>query len=259
MKSLFSILLFLLCLIGVSNAQILRTIKNSSFAPGEKLEFRIHYGFIDAGEATLEVKKDLRKIGGRTCYNVVGKGRSVGAFDWFFKVRDHYESYIDVQSMLPWLFIRRIDEGGYKKNQNVVFNHYNDSVQSEEGAYKVPDNIQDLISAFYYARTLDFTNASKGNIFEIEAFLDDEIIPLHVKYMGTEKIKTKMGYISCVVLKPMLVEGRVFKEKEDMTIWVSNDANKIPVRVQTDILVGSIKMDLVKYSGLANPIVFAKK
>ncbi|HNQ11789.1 MAG TPA: DUF3108 domain-containing protein [Bacteroidia bacterium] len=241
------------------HAQGLRNVKHNSFAPGEVLKFRIHYGFIDAGEATLEVNKEMKKIGGRSCYNVVGKGKSVGAFDWFFKVRDHYESYIDAQSMLPWLFIRKIDEGGYKKNQNVSFNHYKNSVKCEEGEFNVPDNVQDLISAFYYARTLDMTSASKGTIFEIEAFLDDEIIPLHIKYVGTEKVKTKLGYINCIVLKPMLVEGRVFKEKEDMTIWVSNDANKIPVRVQTNILVGSIKMDLVSYSGLANPIAFAKK
>jgi thioredoxin-related protein len=230
----------------------LRQVKNEAFLPGEILKFRIHYGIVDAGEATIEVKKDLKNFGGRECYHFIGIGKSVGAFDWFFKVRDRYESIVDKEALIPWFFIRRVNEGGYIINQNVTFNHFNDSAKSEKATISVPDNCQDLVSAFYFARTLDFTGAKEGDIFEISGYLDDAIFPMNVKFVGRENIKSKKGTFRCLKLRPMLQEGRVFKDQEDMTIWVSDDKNKIPVRVQTEIAVGSIKMDLVDYENLAN-------
>ncbi len=237
----------------------LRSITNVAFKPGELLTFRVHYGILDAGEATLEVKPELTNLGGRECYHVVGNGKSVGAFDWFFKVRDRYESVVDKNAMIPWLFIRRVNEGGYIINQNVSFNHFLDSVKSEKATISVPDNTQDLISAFYYARTLDFANAKAGDIFEINGYLDDKVLPLNLKFLGRENVKCKKGTFRCIVLRPMLQEGRVFKDQEDMTVWISDDANKIPVRMQTNILIGSIKMDLVDYTNLANEPAIIKK
>lgn len=230
----------------------LRKINNEAFRPGEILKFRIHYGILDAGEATLEVKDEMQILGGRSCYHFIGSGKSVGAFNWFFKVKDRYESVVDKEALIPWLFIRRVNEGGYIINQNVSFNHYTDSAKSEKATIAIPDNTQDLISSFYFARTLDFSNAKEGDIFQITGYLDDAVIPLNLKFIGRETIDSRKGTFRCVKLRPMLQEGRVFKDKEDMTIWVSDDKNKIPVRVQTEILVGSIKMDLVDFSNLAN-------
>ena len=219
----------------------LRTITNTAFKPGEILKFRIHYGIMDAGEATLEVKSDYTNLGGRDCYHFVGNGKSVGAFDWFFKVRDRYESVVDKDAMVPWLFVRRVNEGGYIINQNVSFNHYSDSAKSEKAT-----------------RTIDFTNAKEGDIFEITGYLDDAIFPMNLRFLGREIVSSKKGDFRCIKLRPMLQQGRVFKDQEDMTIWVSDDQNKIPVRVQADILVGSIKMDLVDYANLAGPPAIVK-
>ena len=252
-RIIFLIFFFFAHSVAFSEAQNeLRTISNNAFKPGEILKFRIHYGFMDAGEATIEVKNDLQNFGGRECYHMIGIGKSVGAFDWFFKVRDRYETIVDKQAMIPWFFVRRVNEGGYIINQNVSFNHYTDSAKSEKATISIPDNTQDLISAFYYARTIDFTGAKEGDIFEIMGYLDDGIFPLSLKFMGRELIKSKKGTFRCMKLRPMLQEGRIFKDQEDMTIWVSDDLNKIPVRLQTDIMVGSIKMDLVDFSNLAN-------
>ncbi len=257
--------LFLGLFISVISTQVvaaqktLRTVKNEAFQRGEILKFRIHYGFLDAGEAILEVKQDTRTFAGRDCYHVVGTGRTLGAFDWFFKVRDRYESVIDEHSMIPWLFIRRVDEGGYKINQNVSFNHYKDSATSEKATIAIPENTQDLVSAFYYARTIDFTNAKEGDQFAITGYLDDATIPLNLKFLGREEVKTKKGTFRCIKLRPMLQEGRVFKEQEDMTVWVSDDKNRIPIRVQTNILIGSIKMDLTDYENLLNAPAIVKK
>ncbi len=261
MKNKIPILIALLFISSIafsSTIKEFRTVTNSAFQPGEVLKFRIHYGFVDAGEATLEVLPDVKQFAGRNCYHVVGSGKSVGAFDWFFKVRDRYESVLDTQAIIPWFFVRRVNEGGYIINQNVTFNHYNDSAKSEKKTISIPEYTQDLISSFYYARTLDFTNAKEGDVFLINGYLDDAVVPLNLKFLGRETIKSKKGTFRCIKLRPMLVEGRVFKDKEDMTIWVSDDQNKIPVRVQTDILIGSIKMDLVDFKNLANQPALSK-
>ena len=252
-KKIFPVFVFFASLLSSSAAQDeLRKINNEAFRAGEVLKYRIHYGIIDAGEATLEIKEELQKFGGRECFHMIGSGKSVGAFNWFFKVKDRYESVVDKEAMIPWLFIRRVNEGGYIINQNVSFNHYTDSAKSEKATISIPENTQDLISSFYYARTLDFSQAKEGDIFQISGYLDDAVIPLNLKFIGREIIDSKKGKFSCIKLRPMLQEGRIFKDKEDMTIWVSDDKNKIPVRVQTDVLVGSIKMDLVDFSNLAN-------
>jgi len=250
---LFTFSLFLGVFHALGQGQ-LRVVNNTAFKPGETLDYRIHYGLIDAGEARWQVKPTLHKVSDRTAYHVVGTGKTLGAFDWFFKVRDRYESYIDTEAMIPWIFIRRINEGGYIKNQDVTFDHYKRVAKSNTATVPVPENVQDLISAFYYARNLDFANAKPGQVFPIKAYLDDEVFPMNIKYLGKEEIKTKLGVFKCIKFRPMLLQGRVFKEEEDMTVWVTDDLNRIVVRAQAEILVGSIKMDLKGYSGLANPL-----
>jgi hypothetical protein len=255
MKKLTLLLVFIASLAA---AQPLRRVQNTAFQPSETLEYRVHYGFMDAGEAKLEVAPGFKEISGRKCLHVIGTGKSVGAFDWFFKVRDRYESFIDSEALVPWMFIRNIDEGGYIKNQNVRFNHNKKTASSEKKTIATPSHVQDMISAFYFARTLDFTNAQPGDTFQIQTYLDDETFPLTIKYIGKETIKTKAGKFRCIVFHPMLLEGRVFKEQDDMTVWVTDDKNRIPVRAEAEILVGSVKMDLKKYSGIANPLALVK-
>jgi len=262
---------FLLVSFGANSSdgqKVLRTVSNSAFKPGEKLKFRIHYGFVDAGEATLEVAPDYKNIGGRDCYHVIGTGTTVGAFSWFFEVRDRYESVIDKQALIPWLFIRRVDEGGFIINENVTFNHFQNKAQSngtrnnkdiDRKIDSLPDNIQDMISAFYYARTIDFSNAKEGDVFPINGLIDNEVFPMNLMYAGKEDIKYKKGVFHCLKFHPMLQEGRVFKKKEDMTVWISDDKNRIPVKVESQILVGSIEMDLSDYENLSNEPAFVKK
>jgi hypothetical protein len=186
MKSTLKYLFVLLTLPFIAGAQVpLAKVNNQAFGPSEVLEYRVHYGFMDAGTARLEVDPIVKNLGGRTCYRVLGTGRSVGAFDWFFKVRDHYESYIDAEAMVPWLFIRKIEEGSYKKNQNVSFNHFKSTATSEKKTIKTPGQVQDLISAFYYARTLDFEHAAVGDTFLINCYrFTEEGCRLQIVFKG---------------------------------------------------------------------------
>jgi hypothetical protein len=236
--------------------------KNTAFKKGEILTYRLHYGAIDAGIATLEVTQEEKIFGGRPTYHVVGLGKSTGAFDWFFKVRDRYESYIDQEALVPMAFIRRVDEGGYKINQNYVYNHYKKQVISEGKSFDLPkdmNDVQDMISAFYYARCIDFSNAKAGNIYTVNSFVDNEMFALKIKYIGKETISTSLGKFKCIKFRPVIQKGRIFKDEEDLNVWISDDDNRIPIRAQANILVGSIKMDLNDYKGLANPIARVTK
>lgn len=229
--------------------------KNTAFKAGEKLTYRVHYGFVDAGEAVIEIKDSKYKIKGRDAYHVVGKGYSLGAFDWFFKVRDHYESYIDKKGMFPHRFIRDVDEGGYKIKQDYTFHQEKRAVTTQKKeSFATPEAIQDMISAFYYARTIDFSKAKKGDVFLVTVFMDNEIFPLRIKYVGKETIKIRAGKFRCMKFVPVVQEGRVFKSEEDLNVWITDDANKIPILVKSNLMVGSIKMEVTKFEGLANPM-----
>ncbi len=230
-------------------------INYSAFKPGEKLTYKVHYGIIDAGEAVLELKQSPYTFKDRPAYHAVATGHSLGAFDVFFKVRDTYETYIDQKGVFPWYFKRRVNEGGHKISQDYTFDHTSGEVATQkEETHEVPMGVQDMISAFYYARTFDYTNAKKGDIFEIPTFLDDELFILKIKYLGKETIKVRKGKFRCLKFVPVVQKGRIWKDEKDLSVWVSDDENKIPVLAKTKILVGSIKMELTDYTGLAHKI-----
>ncbi len=236
-----------------------KTIEHKAFAPGEVLEYKLAYGLINAGTAKLTISKSENKIQGREILHMVGEGRSISAFDWFFKVRDRYETYMDEKAVFPWLFVRRINEGGYSKEQDYkFFQNKGEVVNEDEETYQVPLGVQDMLSAFYYARTIDFSNAKKGDIFEFPAFVDEEVYPIRMKYKGKKKIKIKRGKFDCLVFSPSVQEGRIFESDDDLTVYITNDNNKIPVLAKAKVLVGSIRMELTDFTNLSNPIALVK-
>lgn len=232
-----------------------RTISHSTFKAGEELKYRLHYGAIDAGEAVIKVKKSDKKAKGRSLLHVVAEGKSISAFDMFFKVRDRYESYIDEKGVFPWVFVRRVNEGGYKINQDYTFFQHKSKVDNGEGKqFEVPKFSQDMISSFFYARTLDYDNAKVGQTFTVQTFVDDQMYDLKIKYMGKETVKLRKGKFKCMKFQPIVQEGRIFSSSEDLQVWITDDKNRIPILVKSKILVGSIKMEVVDYKNLANPI-----
>lgn len=232
-----------------------RKVSNRAFAPGERTDYVVHYGIIDAGTASLQVMDYDKQIKGRDVIKVIGKGRSQGAFDWFFKVRDHYETYIDEESIIPWLFIRDIHEGGYEFSQNYKFFQHKGIVRTQKQRnHEVPANIQDMLSAAFYARTMDLRSLNKGDVVSVMTFVDDELFDLKIRFDGRETIKIRNGKYRCLKFRPVIQTGRIFKTSEDMCVWISDDENKIPILCKTDILVGSIKVELSHYEGLSNPL-----
>jgi hypothetical protein len=231
------------------------SVTNKSFQVGEKLRYRVTYGFIDAGEAILEIKSTTKKGNNRELIQAVGTGRTLGGFNAFYRVEDSYETFMDSKGIFPWFFVRRVDEGGYKINQDYAFKHDKSKVDNGKGKeFKIPMGVQDMISAFYYARTLDFKNMKKGKTFEFKCFMDDELYNLKIKYVGEEVIHIRKGKFNCHKFVPVVQTGRYFKSEEDVNFWVTNDENKIPILVKAKIPVGVVKMHLVEWSGLKNEL-----
>ena len=234
------------------------TINNKAFQAGEVLRYRITYGFVDAGEAVLEVKKTTKKNGDRELLHMKGTGRTLGGFNTFFKVNDVYESYIDKKGVFPWQFIRRVDEGGHKVEQDYAFKHDKLKVNNGKKDFTVPMAIQDMVSSFYYARTLDFKKMKVGDVFEFKCFMDDEIWPLKIKFVGDEVIHIRKGKFNCKKFVPVVQKGRYFKSENDVNFWVTNDENRIPIFVRAKIPVGTVKLHLVEWEGLKHNLIKVK-
>jgi len=235
--------------------------KSKPFKSGEKLTYVLHYGIFNAGVAEISIKETKKGLfGNKKVLNLVGKGKTTGSTDLFYKVRDHYESYIDSETMEPLKFKRRVDEGGYKISQDYIF--YPDSNQvitQDAKKFNVTEGVQDMISAFYFARTLEFSKSKIGDIYEIPAFVDNEVFTLKLQFAGRETIKLRSGKYKCLKFNPVVQEGRVFKTKDDLEVWVTDDKNKIPILVKVNIVVGSVKMELTEYEGLAHDISIVTK
>jgi len=229
-----------------------------AFKPGEWLKFRVHYGFLNASFATLHLTKN--KIDDHPVYHVVGTGKTTGFASIFFKVDDRYESYFDRKDGRPYRFIRKIDEGGYTRDQEINFDHnrdiavLNDKKSNKKFNFTIEDSIQDLISAFYYLRNnFEANDLVKDEDIELNMLFDpDGVFKFKLKYLGKEVLRTKFGKVECLKFRPFVQSGRVFKEQESLTLWVSNDLNKIPIRIKADLVIGSIKADLDGYNGLKN-------
>ncbi len=229
--------------------------KNKAFKKGEVLEYRVHYGFVDAGTAKIEIKEEDKKIAGRNVLHAIGTGKSHWTFDWFFKVRDKYETYMDEEGLFPWLFVRRVDEGGYHIKQDYAFFQNKDTVDNGAGKrFAIPHGTQDMLSSFYFARNMELNDAKAGDIFSLEAFIDDSVWTGKLKFLGTDTVEIDLGKFSCLKFAPIVQKGRIFKKEEDLTLFITNDKNKIPILAEAKILVGSVKMELQSYSGLAYPI-----
>jgi len=236
-----------------------RTIHNTAFVRGEKLTFRVAFnsaltGSITGGKATLEVKDENKIINNRSTYHVIGEGKTTGFIELFYKVHDRFESYFDQDALIARQFTRRTRENKYKKDDLVIFRQDDRLAVSLQKVVKVPANIQDIISALYYARTLDISDLKPGGTILIPFFLDDSVYHSRVIFKGRETVQTKLGKFRCVAFQPMVATGYAFDDPYPITVWITDDANRLPVLIESEQSVGRGRVELVSYSGLAHPI-----
>ena len=250
--------LLLICLLACATASSFAQ-ENEAFQDGEWFKFEMSYSnFLKAGNATLEVNETT--LNGRPVFHVVGKGWTTGAIKWFFKVRDRYESYFDKTTGVPYKFIRKIDEGGHTKDIEIEFDQANQKATVENKKHKrtkivaTEKDVQDMVSAFYYLRNNYQTNKIKeGEVVTLNMFFDDENYNFKLKFLGRETIETEFGNVKTLKFRPYVMAGRVFKEQESLTLGVSADQNKIPLKIKADLAVGSLQANLEAFKGLKHP------
>jgi len=258
MKFIKIILLFicLLCVVQTPAQNDFCGIRNNAFKAGEVITMKVFYNtlgaYIGAGEATFTTK--IERYNGKPVYHFIGEGKSYSFFDKFFKVRDRYESYVDTTTLLPYKFIRNVDEGGHKIYNNVSFNQTTHTATSTNGVFKITSCMQDVVSSMYYARNINFDKYKPGDKIPFDMFLDDQVYHLYIRYIGKEKIKTRYGKFHAIKFKPLLVKGTMFEGGEKMNAWVSDDANRLLLRVESPISVGTVKVDMMGYSNLRYPL-----
>ena len=232
--------------------------REPAYQAGEWFKFRIHYGLVTAGYATLELKEATKN--NKKVYHAIGKGYTTGMTKFFFKVEDNYQSFFDKTTGKPYQYVRKIDEGGYTKDQEGFFNQEKNTILVKDykndtnKTFTTPDDIQDIVSTFYYLRNHPNVDKLKvGESIIVNMFFDDETYKFKLKFIGKENLETKFGTVPTMIFRPLVQSGRVFKEEESLTVWISDDENKIPLRIKASLAVGSLKADLDSYKGLANP------
>ena len=233
---------------------LLHKLVNRAFKTGEHLQYKVYYTnsilYVPAGEVTFDAS--IEKYNEKTCWHFKGFGKTYKTYDWFFKVQDLYESYVDTLNMLPIKFLRDVHEGGYKLYHNVSFKQEQKIAISTNGIFKVPFGIQDIMSAVFSVRNIDCSKLKMGEKVPFKIFIDDEIWPVYVKYAGKEKVKVKAGTFNCVKFIPYLIKGQLFKGSEGMALWISDDANHIPIRIESEVSVGSVRADLHDFANIRN-------
>ncbi len=259
---LFPLSLVLVVVVGAfrgSDPQ--RRVPNESFGPGEVLRYRVHYGFINAGEAEVKVSNQIHKVNERPCYEVTAFGRSVGAFDWVIRIRDTWKSYVDTSALVPQRFQTNVQEGKYRKEETVHFNHREQTIRSEEKneaakQFEMPKGVQDIISGYCYLRTIDFAQLRVNETVPIPAFFDDKLYDFKIRYRGKEEVSTKFGKIRCIRIAPVMPKNEMFDGEGSIRVWITDDKNRIPVKIEADMFVGSIAMDLKDFKGLKQKPAF---
>lgn len=231
----------------------LRFAPQSAFGVGERLVFDVGYGFITAGEAVMTIPKTDTMFG-RPCYQVLFTVNSTPAFSWIYNVADRYETLLDVTGIFPWKFIQRVREGKYRHDFDAVFDQVNNIAYAENKQYPIPPYVHDVVSAFYYVRTLDYSKSRIGEKIMLQNFFKDSTYSLAVKFLGRQRIEVDAGTFDCAIIEPLIKEGGLFKSEGRVLIWLTDDERKIPVKVSTKVIIGSIDAELREFSGVIGPI-----
>lgn len=246
-------------------AQEYELSKERPFQPGEKIELKATVGFIRAAEATFSVSDIIYTTNKRPTWKIDINAKTVGIFDFFSSVRDNWGTYYDTTQLIPQQFYRYIKEGRFRKNEILYFDHDKDSVTvaklhketlklERQVDHAIPNNVQDMVSGYYYLRAIDFNKIEVGEVITINTFFDDKEKPFKVKFVGREVIKTKYGDVKALVLVPMMKKDSLFEEDNTLKVWLSDDLNKIPLKFQAKIYVGYLNVELKNVENLRHPL-----
>lgn len=254
--TIVSIVMTLASFKGDSNGY--RVLRNESFGSGETMRYRAFLGFITAGKGTMQIQNRLETINNRKCFKINVYGETTGLADVIYKVRDYWGTYIDTTSIIPHKFERDIREGKYRKLETINFDHINDSASVKTFKYEtrelekdervaIPKNVQDLVSGYYYLRTVDFSKLNVGDTIVVDALFEDDLYDFKSIYRGKEEIDTKIGDFEALVISPIMPDNSLFDGEDAIRMWISNDKNKIPLKVSAKMWMGSVGLEITEY------------
>lgn len=233
----------------------LRKVANNAFTYGERLDYKVGYSFITAGNGYFQIMPMAATQNNRKCFDVRFRVYSLESLKWIYKVDDAYRTILDAEGIFPWMFQQKIREGNYSRDAKVTFDQYNNMAYEGDKSYKVNPYIHDIVSAFYYVRTMDLGKMKKGSVFYLENYFGKKVNKLGIKIHGKQQIKVDAGKFNTILIEPLVVDGGLFKSSGNILIWLSDDENKIPVKVTTKIpIIGDVYAELTKYSGLAKKL-----
>lgn len=236
-----------------------RYIPNYVWGPGEKITYRAHYGFITAGTGEMIIHDDIYEFNGRKCYKLEIIGKSGGLFEFVMHIEDYWGTYFDVESIIPHYFYRNLQEGRYRKWETTDFNHETDTatvitfdkVTKKIGTlekFAVPDNAQDMAGGYYYLRLLDFSKFTKGDTIIVDSFFDDTSYNFKILYLGKEKLNTAIGKINSIILQPIMPKNKLFDGENSITVWISDDINKVPLKARANMFIGAVEIEITEYT-----------
>jgi hypothetical protein len=231
----------------------LRTIDQQAFGVGEHLKFDVGFSIFKAGEAEFSIPA-IKIVNGHECFQILATVVSTPTFSFFYKVDDYYETLVDAKGIFPWHFIQRVREGKYSFDFTAEFDQVNNVAITAKGHYHIPPYVHDAVSALFYVRTMDFSKSRPGEKQYLYNFYSDSTYQLAVKFLGYQQVEVKAGTFNCICVEPLVKEGGLFKSEGKIVIWMTNDERKIPVKVSTKVIVGSIDVELREYSGINGPI-----
>ncbi len=232
-----------------------QSLQNNTFSPGEKLIYRVHYGFLNAGRAELEIHNKFYKVEDKVCYKINVYGKSIGSFDFFTRIRDHWGTYIDTSSLIPLQSYRYVQEGKYKLKEEIYYDQEaHKATRKVEGQkdefYTLAHNVQDIVSGFYYLRAMDFSKIKTGDTISIDAFFENKGYAFQMKYLGIEEMDTDIGKFRSYVISPIMPPNPFFKGDNSVKVWLTADLNKIPLKAKASTYLGAIEMDIEHAKGL---------
>ncbi len=246
------------------------TAGNKSFTTGELLNFHVTFGIFSVGEAKMEIKDKTFNINGKKCYRVDVHGKTTGLVSWVAKVNDVWGAYVDTAAMTPQISYRKIRENNYKKDELVKFDHNTNMIEykvvdkktgkfKDPMYYKAPENVRDMVGGYMYLRTMDLNSFHLGDTITVDAFFEDTFYDFQIMYSGKETVKTKIGKIRCHKLIPVMPDNKLFDGENSITVWFSDDQNKIPVRIEASMFIGKAGVEIEKTQGLLHPLNLVKK
>lgn len=258
------LLLVLVCSSLSAQRKEVPVTKNTSYAPGEELEYRVHFGVFTVGKATTRVDKLLQTYNGRPCYKVDAYGETSDWISWVAKVNDNWGAYIDTTTQLTHMAYRMLREGKYRRDEQAFFDQQKRKVEVkvknrdtgviESKTYDTPANAKDLVAGFLFLRTIDFKRVAIGDTITVSGFLEDASYDLKIIYTGKEVVETRVGKIPCIRVRPIMPKNSLFDGENSVACWISDDMNRIPVKLQAKMFIGNTGLELIRFRGLRNQL-----